>query len=110
MRKTLGGIKHHWRPVYDQTVVATTNSTNYVTILDLTTIKRGKVAIFTANYGWAAFDMYTEIYIDGVTTYAHLTKGQYGMFRADYHFNKSIRIRHKTSSQIVYTSVAYWVI
>lgn len=110
MRKTLGGIKHHWRPVYDQSASGTTGSSSYQTVLNLTATKRGKIAVFSANYGWTAIEMYVEILIDGVTTYFFRLKGNISTFRSDFHFNKSIRVRHKTSSATVRTDVAYWVI
>lgn len=110
MRKTLGGIKHHWRPVYKSSASTTTTSSSYQTVLNLTATKKGKIAVFSALYSWHVPDMYVEVYIDGVTTLEYRLRGKDTMFRGDFHFNTSIRVRHKTSVGTVRTDVAYWVI
>lgn len=112
MRKTLGGIKHHWRPVYNQSASGTTGSSSFVTVLNLTATKRGKIAIFSANYDWMASEMYVEVLIDGVTTLIYRLTGNATTFRGNFHFNKSIRVRHKhvTSARNMRTEIAYWVI
>jgi len=113
MRKTLGGIKHHWRPVYNQSASGTTSSTNLQTILDLTATKRGKVAICGGNYSWLAGEMEIEVTIDGVTNLYYHCWGSTSIIRADYHFVKSIRIRHRIypgSGGTIRTDVAYWAI
>lgn len=104
------GIQSHWRPVYNQFVSANGASSSYVTVLDLTATKKGKIAVFTANYGWTAGVMYVEILIDGVYTYEFCLKAGNCIFRGDFHFNKSIRVRHKRQAALVRTDVAYWVI
>lgn len=104
------GIQSFWRPVYNQSVSATTASGTYVTVLDLTANKKGKIAVFSANYGWVVYDGYIEIYTDGLYTHVHRIRGGDNVFRGDFHFNKSIRVRHKTNSATIRTDVAYWVI
>ena len=111
MRKTLGGIKHHWRPVYDQSATATTDNTALQTVLNIT--GKGKAAVFSGNYHWISTNkLETEVYIDGATTYL-FRPGRNMIFRADFHFNISIRVRHRVYTGvtgIIYTSVAYWLI
>lgn len=109
MRKTLGGVKHHWRPVYKSSATGNTNNTSFVTVLDIT--GRGKAAVFSGNYHWISEKkLETEVYIDGTTTYFY-RPSRNSIFRGDFHFNISFRVRHRRiDAGIIYTSVAYWLI
>ena len=108
MRKSFGGIKAPWRPVYDQSAYHITTAAGvYQTVLNIT--GKGKVSIFTGKVSWAVSDIYTEILIDGVTTHEFRFRGNRNYFQGDFHFNKSIRVRHKTSNANASTGIAYWV-
>ena len=109
MRKTLGGIKHHWRPVYNQSAVGSTTSTNLQTVLNIT--GRGKAAVFSGNYKWISERyLQTEVRVDGTATYVYVSSRQ-NILRADFPFNISIRVRHSVLPGYVgeiRTDVAYW--
>jgi len=109
MRKNLGGVKGHFRPVYDQRAAGTTVSNSYQNVLDIT--GRGKVAVITNNYSWIAGWMDMEVYVDGGATYFFVCRGNTNCIRCDFHFAKSIRVRHRIqpgSGGTVRTDVSYW--
>lgn len=109
MRKTLGGIKHHWRPVYNARADDRTTSTTLQTVLDIS--GRGKASIFSGNYKWIS-ERYlrVSVRIDGGATYSFLLSREH-ILRVDFHFNTAIRVQHSVQpgySGEIWTGVAYW--
>jgi len=111
MRKALGGIIHHWRPVYKSSAAHTTGNTSFQTVLNI--VGKGKVAVVTNNYSWIAGWMELDVYVDGGATYLFICRGGATHIRCDFYFNESIRVRHRIqpgSGGTVRTDVAYWVL
>jgi len=109
MRKNLGGIKSHFRPVYNNHAAGTTSSTGYQNVLDIT--GRGKIAVITNNYSWIAGWMNIEVYVDEYATYFFICRGGSNCIRCDFRFAKSIRVRHRIepgSGGTMRTDVSYW--